>query len=147
MTVAGLIEQYNAERPNQIADDVKVSWLKKCEQMLINEVLISHEHNLEAEDNIQLSVTGSKLVIKAAGDFNQHINNFGMDSKLIAPEPYDELYMFFLDQKIAANQNDTKRYNVAATMYNNALLTYQQYCNRTYKTKKVKSKLLNHEVL
>ena len=49
MTVAGLIEQYNNERPNQVDDDVKVLWLRKCEQMLINEIFLSHKHDLEDE--------------------------------------------------------------------------------------------------
>lgn len=147
MTVAGLIEQFNAERPNQIQDDVKVYWLRKCEQMLINEILISHEHDLEDEDRLELSVSGSTLVIQSAGSFEKHIDSFDMDTELLAPEPYDDLYIHYLDQRLALSNNDTKRFNVAATMYNNALLTYQQYCNRTYKTKRQPSKLLRHEVL
>lgn len=147
MTVAGLIEQFNAEHPNQMHDDVKVYWLRKCEQMLINEVLMSHEHDLEDEDKIELRVSGSTLVIQNAGNFEQHIAGFDMDTVLIAPEPYDDLYIYYLDQRLALNNNDTKRFNVAAQMYNNALLTYQQYFNRTYKTKKQPSKLLRHEVL
>lgn len=147
MTVAGLIEQFNAERPNQVDDDVKVYWLRKCEQMLINEVLKSHEHDLEDEDRIELSVAGSTLKIGTMGSFEEHIDKFDMDSNLIASEPYDDLYIHYLDQRLALNNNDTKRFNVAATMYNNALLTFQQYFNRTYKTKKTPSKLFRHEVI
>lgn len=147
MTVAGIIEQFNAERPNQIQDDVKVYWLRKCEQMLINEVLISHEHDLEAEGNQRLEVSGSTLVINSAGSFVKHIDDFDMDSNLIAEEPYDDLYLHYLDQRLAYNNNDMKRYNAAAERYNSALLAFQQYVNRTYITKKVKSKLIKHEVL
>lgn len=146
-TVAQIIEQYNAERPNQMEDSVKVLWLRKCEQMLINEIYVQHEHDLEDESRIELSVTGSTLHIKAAGSFAEHIASFDMDSKLLVPEPYDDLYLHYIDQKIAYLNNDKARFNTASTMFNNALLTYQQYFNRTYQTKKVEKKLFNHSNL
>lgn len=147
MTVAGLIESYNNERPNQIADNLKINWLRKCERMIINEILISHEHNLEDERTINLSVAGSTLKIDSGGTFEQHIDGFDMDTTLLVPEPYDDLYIHYLDQRIAYNNNDSKRYNIASTMFNNALLTYQQYCNRTWKTKKRTGKLFRHRLL
>lgn len=146
-TVAGIIEQYNNERPNQVADNLKVNWLRKCEKMIINEILISHEHDLEDEDRVTLGVAGSTLIIKPAGSFEQHIDSFGMDTVPLVPEPYDELYVFYLDSKIAYNNNDTKRYNTASARYNEALLSYQQYCNRTWKTRQRPGVLFDHERL
>lgn len=143
-TVAEIISQYNAERPNQVEDAQKVLWLRKCERMIINEILVSHEHDLEEETRVDLKVVGSHLVITGAGSFEQHIDSFDMDTPLLVPEPYDDLYLHYLDQRIALNNNDKTRYNTAAAQYNNALLTYQQYVNRTYKTKKISKKLLNH---
>lgn len=143
-TVAQIIEQYNTERPNQVDDALKVIWLRKCERMIINEVLVSHEHDLEDENRIELKVTGSVLVVTGAGSFEEHIDSFDMDSYLLVPEPYDDLYLYYLDQRIALNNNDKTRYNTSSAQYNNALLTYQQYVNRTYQTKKVSKKLLNH---
>lgn len=147
MTVAGLIEQFNAERPNDIADEVKVGWLQKCEQMIINEILKSHEHDLEDDNRIVLGVSGSTLVVTPPGSFETHIDTFDMDTIPLVPAPYDDLYLYYLDQRIAWNNNDTKRYNAASDKYNSAYLSYQQYCNRTYKTKKRPSTLLRHEVL
>ena len=146
-TVAEIIGQYNNERPNQVGDDLKVLWLRKCEQAIINEIFVSHEHDLEAESKISLSVVGSTLKIENAGTFEQHIDSFDMDTHLLVPEPYDDLYLHFIDQRIALNNNDKTRYNTAATQYNNALLTFQQYFNRTYITKKVSKKMLRHENL
>ncbi len=142
--VSEIIEQYNTEHPGSVSDDLKVAWLKKCEQMIINEILISHEHDLESESRMELHVTGSTLHIKIGGSFESHIDSFGLDTELLVPEPYDDLYLHYLDQRIAFNNNDKARYNMAAAQYNNALLTYQQYFNRTYPTKKTKSALLDH---
>lgn len=147
MTVAGLIEQYNTERPNQVADSLKVNWLRRVEELVINEILKSHEHDLEDEKTVNLTVRGTTLVIDSAGSFEEHLDSFDMDSTLLVEEPYDELYLHYLDQKIAINQNDTKRYNMAASLFNNAWLTYQQYCNRTYVTKKRKKRMFDHSNL
>lgn len=147
MTVAGIIEQYNNERPNQVDDSTKLNWLKKLEKMIINEVIISHEHDLEDNSKLTLTVSGSTLHITNAGSLTHHIDSFDMDSDLLVPEPYDDLYIYFLDQRIALQNNDKTRFNTATTMYNNALLQYQQYFNRTYPTIRRQKRLFRHECL
>lgn len=147
MTVAGIIQQYNAERPNSIDDELKVGWLRKVEQMIISEVITQHEHDLEDTSELSLNVVGSVLYIEKAGNLTEHIASFGMDTELLVPEPYDDLYLFYLDQRIAYNNNDSRRYNAAVTQYNNALLTYQQYFNRSYKAITANKRLLRHETL
>lgn len=147
MTVAALIEQYNTERPNNIEDALKVTWLRKCEQMIINEVVDSHTHDPLDHTSLNLSVQGSTLYIQEAGKLTDHMAGFDLDTVLLVPEPYDGVYMYFLDQRIALNQNDTRRYNAASTQYNNALLQYQQYYNRSYETIKKPKKTLRHETL
>lgn len=147
MTVAGIIEQFNTERPNQVDDDIKLGWLKKCEQMIINEIIISHEHDLADEDKVSLTVHGSTLRITPAGSLESHMDTFDMDTNLLVQEPYDDLYIWYLDQRIGFTQSDTKRYNMAVVQYNNALLSYQQYFNRTYKTKKQPKLLFSHDTL
>ena len=144
MTVAEIIEQYNTERPNQASDELKIGWLKKCEQMIINEVIISHEHDLTDEDKVSLSVHGSTLKITPAGLLESHMDGFDLDTEMLVPAPYDDLYLWYLDQRVGYTQADTKRYNMAVVQYNNALLSYQQYFNRTYKTKKQPKALFRH---
>lgn len=129
MTAVAIIEQYNNERPNQVDDSIKLEMLKKCEQMIIDTVILTHEDAPEIEE------------------LNEHLDNFDFDSELLVFEPYDELYLYYLDQKIAFNNNDTKRYNTASSMYNTALLTFKQRYNRAHKGFQPKKTLLRHEVL
>lgn len=145
MTVAGIIEQYNSERPNQVLDSVKVGWLKKLESMIVKEVINTHEHDLTDNSKLELTVSGSTLFIKKSGSLSNHIDTFDMDTELLVPEPYDDVYIYYLDQRIALQNNDTKRYNVSSAQYNNAYLCYQQYFNRTYKTLPRKKRLFRHE--
>lgn len=129
MTVAGIIEQYNTERPNNIEDLLKIEWLRKCEEMIIDTIILTHKGAPEMEE------------------LDQHISEFDAGTELLIKEPYDDLYIYFLDQRIAMNQNDTRRYNAAATMYNNALLTYQQKYNREHMPLQSKGFLIKHGVL
>ena len=116
-------------------------------QNVIKKESIRSFHDLEDKTELSLSVVGSTLFIKEAGSIADHIASFGLDSNLLVPEPYDDLYIHYLDQRIAYNNNDTRRYNAAAQQYNNALLTYQQYFNRNYTTIKTKKRLFRHENL
>lgn len=128
-TVVSIIEQYNTERPNSVEDYMKVDFLKKIEQMIINTVIKTH---MGAPDDEELE---------------DHIESFDYNTELLVGEPYDDLYIHYLDQRIALNNNDTKRYNLASTMFNNAMLVYQQYYNREHMGIKPKGHLIRHEVL
>lgn len=147
MTVAELIEQYNIERPNNLEDQIKISWLKSCEQMVINEIINSHDHDPMLNKELSLKVAGGTLYVSTAGTITEHMDTFGMDTELLVPIPYENVYMFFLDQKMAYNQNDTRRYNAAATQYNNALLVYKQFYNRSYNSVGAGKKTFRHSQL
>ena len=129
MTVAGIIEQYNTERPNQVEDGLKMGWLKKFERMIFNIVVLTHEDAPDEEE------------------IEEHFSDFDMDTELFIKEPYDDVYIEYLDQRVAYNNNDYKRYNVASQFYNNAMLNFQQYYNHTHRPLESKSYLLRHEVL
>lgn len=129
MNVSGLIEQYNTERPNNIEDQLKVEWLKRIEQTIVDIVIKNHQG--APDDEI----------------LDEHLRDFDLFTELLVEEPYDDVYFYYLDQRIALNNNDTKRYNVASQLYNNAMLTYQQKYNREHLTLKHKKHLLRHEVL
>lgn len=123
MTVAEVIEQYNTERPNHIEDATKILWLKKCEHIILSDVVHLYD------------------------EANNYLQDFDVDSELLVPEPYDDIYLHYLDQRIASANNDTRRYNVAIAAYNNALLSYQQFYRRTNDPGRPNKHLLRHEVL
>ena len=148
MTAAEVIAQFNNENPNiQIDDSQKVEWHKKLESMVIENVISTHEHDLEDETNIGISVSGSTLIVKPAGTLADHIDSFDMDTELLVPAPYDDMYVFYIDQRSKYGTKDTKLYNIASTQFNNIYLAYQQYFNRNYKPKETKGMLFNHSRL
>lgn len=108
-----------------------------------NLVIDNIEHldliNLGAFANISKDGT---IIFASASD-----DEFGMQSELVIPEPYSQIYLYYLDMKIAYNNNDSRRYNMAAQEYNNTYLAYQQYYNRTHKPDSPRGKMIQHEVL
>lgn len=74
-------------------------------------------------------------------------DDFGLDSYLSIPEPYTDVYMHYLDMKIAYYSNDNKMYNNAAQEYNNSYLAFQQWMNRTHKPDRARVHIIDHRRL
>lgn len=132
MTVVGMIDQYNLERPNSVEDNVKMEFLRKCEASIIDGVILLYEPE-EGE--------------RTREDWEQHLDEFDYDTELCVGEPYDDIYMEYLDQRISLNNNDTKRYNAASRLFDNLLLSFKQKYNREHKPTQERKMLLRHEVL
>lgn len=135
MTAAELIARYDAERPNQISPETKLEWLRKLEKLIIREVILTHS----GDPRFTSSTTPF--------DEDDYFEDWGLASDLIVDVPYDDVYFYFIDTRASANANDTKRYNMAMTLYNNAMVTYQQYYNRTYRPIRKRKRFLRHEIL
>lgn len=53
------------------------------------------------------------------------------ETALTAETPFDELYRHYVESQIHYANGETARYNSAASLWNNAFLTYRDYCART----------------
>ena len=53
------------------------------------------------------------------------------DYVLTAEAPYDQMYRYYVEAQIHYANGETVRYNNAAAQWNNAFLTYKDYCCRT----------------
>jgi len=132
MKVAGMIEQYNMERPNSVEDSVKRDFLRKCEANIIENVILLYEPAIGE---------------RTEEEWQEYLDEFGYDTDMILSEPFDDLYIHYLDQRIALNNNDTKRYNIATRLFDNMFLAFKQKYNREHFPKQTRKMLINHEVL
>ena len=132
MTVAGMIEQIDLERPNSVEDSVKRDWLRKCEANLLDAVILLRTP-LEGE--------------KTPEEWQEYLDTFSFDSEMILKEPYDDLYIHYIDQRMALNNNDTKRYNVASRLHDNMFLAFQQKYNREHLPIQKDKQIIKHEDL
>ena len=132
MKAVAMIEQYNMERPNSIEDSVKLEFLRKCEANIIDSVILLYD-----------PLVGERT----EEEWTEYLDEFGYDSDLICKEPYDDIYIYWLDQRIALNNNDKARYNNSSRLFDNMFLAFKQKYNREHFPRQTRKMLLRHEVL
>ena len=156
MRASELISQYNNERPNKVSDAVKLRWLMNVDRMIMNEVILTHEIGKDLEDKVNVIEEGTEgyavfdgVVVhpKKRVDAEAWFDGWDEQSELLAPEPYTELYLRYLDQRIAMNNNETARYNYVSKLYNDAYISYQAWYNRTHMPVSPRKKFLMHDNL
>ena len=109
MTAGQVLAQVDDLLPNSYPGEQKRRWLRQAEGFVLEEVVRVHEGG-------QGAVLPGELTDAA---------------ELLAPTPYDGLYRHYVEAQIHYANGETARYNSAGSLWNNAFLTYRDYCART----------------
>ena len=114
MTIKECIDIVDNVKPNQYSPKDKVMWLSFIDEVIINEVLKTHEGYDGRYDEFS-GYTEDKLSVP-----------------LIVPSPYDRLYTAYLKMKIDGENGETARYNNSATEFNAYMMEYRKHYNKTH---------------
>ena len=114
MTLKECIDIVDNLKPNQYTIKEKVMWLSFIEEIIINEVLKTHEGYDGRYDTFR-GYSEDKISVT-----------------LIVPTPYDRLYTAYLKMKIDEENGETARYNNSAIMYNSYMMEFRKYYNKTH---------------
>ena len=113
MTVGEAITKIDALRTNQYTTAQKVDWLSAVDGQIFIEIIKTH-HNPDIH----------------------HFNGYSASDTtdvLIVPEPYaEDFYTSFLMMQIDRANAEFEKYNQSVVMYNNALLTFRNWYNKTH---------------
>lgn len=120
MNVMEILAEVDMKYPNDVELAHKWSWITTLEKMLLDECLLTHEIS-EAE-------------LKKAEEIAA-LKDVDRDYEPLAQPPYYEVYVHFLGMQIALVNTDTDEYANEQTLYNNALLTYKKWFNRTHRSR------------
>lgn len=112
MKIREAIAQHDAARPNAIDRAIKIAWLSLVDHYVKREIIDTHE----GWENIKFEGYG-------AGDD---------DKALLVPEPYSELYVYFLEAKTQYEQGDMMRYSNAMSLYNQSMQEFARWYNATH---------------
>ena len=113
MTIDEAIIRADRLRPNPYTREEKIGWLSALDGMIVEEVLKIHQGALENFSGYGPEVDGGTV--------------------LLAQAPYDEdLYPAYLESRMDRESGETARYNVSASLFNGAYLTYLDWYNRTH---------------
>ena len=113
MTIIEAINMIDAHKPNTYTDVEKIRWLSELDGIIKADIIDTHEG-------------GSDI------SFNGYNDETEIDTKLIVPAPYDNIYLKWLESKIDYANAEYGKYNNSSTAYNNAYSAFERYYNRTH---------------
>ena len=112
MKAIDMIERVDLLEPNDYSPEQKLHWLQSLDGRIFRELVETHE---QAEtETLPAYVSG--------------------DEELLVGEPYGEdLYYYYLQAMIAAENSETQRYNRRMTMFNSAYTGWADFYARTHR--------------
>ena len=113
MTIIEAINRIDSLKPNSYTQPDKIGWLSNLEGIIKREIIDTHE--------------GSESV-----NFNGYDVDTPLDTVMLVPAPYDDIYLKWLEAQIDYTNGDTAKYNNSMTMYNTAYSAFQRQYNRTH---------------
>lgn len=123
MTINDAIREVDHLKHNTHTDEEKVAWLSRLDQMLWRTVIQVHE---DGED------------VKMP-EYNEDTD---MDTELMAPTPYDQMYIYWLMAQIDLANADINQYNVDITMFNTEHDSYTAAYTRAHMPKSAGKRFL-----
>lgn len=114
MTIKDCIDIVDSIKPNQYTIKDKVMWLSFIEEIIINEVLKTHE-GYDGRYDCFPGYSEDKLSVT-----------------LIVPSPYDRLYTEYLKMMIDKENNEVARYNNSSASFNTYMMEYRKHYNKTH---------------
>lgn len=110
MTVGTAIQEVNTLMPNTVDENVKISWLRRLDAQITDEIINTHK--------------------KPEGYKEPDFASYNTKTELVVDEVHAELYISYLRMKIALVQMESERYKMESENYNNQLITFRNYYNR-----------------
>ena len=116
MTIIEAINKVDSLKPNTYIQEDKIAWLSTLDGIIKNEIIDTHE----GTENIS---------------FNGYDVDTALDTVLLVPAPYDEVYVKWLEAQIDYTNGETSRYENSMLMYNTAYSAFKRHYNRTHMPK------------
>ncbi len=113
MTIMEAIHRVESTKPNSFDEKEEIVWLSVLDGMVKNQIINTHE--------------GAEAVV-----FNGYNENTDLNTVLIVPAPYDEVYIRWLEAQIDYANGEYEKYNNSMQMFNTALTAFNNYYNRTH---------------
>lgn len=114
MTIIECISRIDLIKPNTYSQEEKVRWLSVIDGLVKQGIIDRHERS-------------EKII------FNGYDENTPLDTKLIVPAPYDELYLYGLAARIDYWNGENDKYNDNMAMYNSTYIDFAKHytlCHR-----------------
>lgn len=113
MTIQEALDLADQMKPNMMARPVKLRFLSELEGMIHGELLMQHWHRRDEEE---------RPVYDTETD---------PGTELLAPAPYDMVYVYWLESRIDEQNQEMDKYNNDRMLFENAYQQLSDWWNRT----------------
>ena len=113
MTIIEAITRVDALKHNTYTQTDKIQWLSRMDWMVKRHIIDTHE--------------GADKV-----NFVGYDNNTDLQTELLVPAPYDEVYLRWMEAQIDYHNGEYGKYNNAVDMFTTSYEAFQNYYNRTH---------------
>ena len=113
MKIAEAISVVDELIPNSYNPEDKVGWLSTLDARVHSQIIAAHDHC----DHIF---------------FYGYKDMDDQETELLAPAPWDEMYLRWLEAMIHYHNSDDDRYNNAIILFNNAYEGFRNHYTRTH---------------
>ena len=123
MTINEAITQIDSLKTNTYTPADKIAWLSRADLLIQKNIIDTHEG---PEDK----------------RFEGYTEETDPDTLLLAPAPFDEMYIRYLEAQIDYSNGEYAKYNNSILMFNAAFEDYANYYNRNNMPKSAGNRFL-----
>lgn len=113
MTIETAIRRTDSLKHNTYTDAEKIAWLSKADWMIKRHIIDTHE--------------GADAI-----PYGGYDDTTDMTTKLLAPEPYDEMYLAWLQAQMDLSNGEYEKYNASILTFNAEYEAFENYYNRNH---------------
>ncbi len=117
MKLKEAIDRIDEMRPNTAPEEEKIRWLDTFDRTVRNEVIDAHDDAPETP-------------------FIGYNTESPYDTELLVPPPYDDVYIYLLESRIAYRLGEIGRYNNSAAMLQSVYDSFARDYHRRHTHKK-----------
>lgn len=121
MTIMEAIHRINTVKPNSYDQALKIKWLSTLDGIIKKEIIDTHE--------------GGEDIV-----FTGYTEESNLLTNLLVPEPYEDIYIRYLEMQIDYANGEYGKYNNSKVMYNETYSAFKKFYNRTHMPKGEKFK-------
>ena len=123
MTIIEAISLADTLKPNDFNQLDKVRWLSNLDGLIKRSIIDTHE----GSEDIQ---------------FSEYNESTPLDTVLLVPAPFEDIYIKWLEAQIAYHNNDYARYIISSTAYNTIYHEYTKHYKEHHMPKQRLSRFL-----
>lgn len=117
MTIQQVFTRLGALKPHSYTSAELIEFLRRIEKRIYNEIILTHHDD---EDIV----------------YTDYTVDTATTTTLLVPEPYDELYLYYLMMHIDLNNFEFDKYNNTAALFNAAYQDFEGAYHRAHLPKR-----------